>query len=359
MERSTARRSGRTTSAASRASSSTRATPTRPAPRPRPGWASSRAATALLYASGTGRRDGRPARVRCARNDRRARRGRVLRHLGADPAARAAGASRSSSSTRPGAAAGRRDRLGRVAGEPDPDPTGLGVAPRPSRADRLRRDGLDARLPAGARRGRRRRHPLGDEVPDRQPRRAARRDGHPRPRADRRGSGRSRTPTRESPPRRTRPARCSPASTRSSGGCGGAPTARPSSHGASTAHPAVERVRYPGFSGLISFDVADPRAVETRTRLITNATSLGGTRSTMESRHRWEGDRIPRGPAAALGRRSRTSTSSGPTSSRRSHEARDRVPHLRDAATGATTSTSPTGSRRSSATRGSSTGSCS
>ncbi len=30
------------------------------------------------------------------------------------------------------------------------------------------------------------------------------------------------------------------------------------------AHPAVENVRYPGFSGLISFDVADPRAVETR-----------------------------------------------------------------------------------------------
>ncbi len=60
-------------------------------------------------------------------------------------------------------------------------------------------------------------------------------------------------------------------------------------------HPAVERVRYPGFSGLISFDVADPRAVETRTRVITNATSLGGVNSTMESRHRWEGDRIPRG----------------------------------------------------------------
>jgi cystathionine gamma-synthase len=60
-------------------------------------------------------------------------------------------------------------------------------------------------------------------------------------------------------------------------------------------HPGVERVRYPGFSGLISFDVANPRGVETRTRLITNATSLGGTRSTMESRHRWEGDRIPEG----------------------------------------------------------------
>jgi cystathionine gamma-synthase len=60
-------------------------------------------------------------------------------------------------------------------------------------------------------------------------------------------------------------------------------------------HPHVQRVRYPGFSGLISFDVADARAVETRTRVITNATSLGGVASTMESRHRWEGDRIPRG----------------------------------------------------------------
>lgn len=61
------------------------------------------------------------------------------------------------------------------------------------------------------------------------------------------------------------------------------------------AHPAVSLVRYPGYSGLISFDVADPRAVETRTRVITNATSLGGADSTMESRHRWEGDRIPEG----------------------------------------------------------------
>jgi len=60
-------------------------------------------------------------------------------------------------------------------------------------------------------------------------------------------------------------------------------------------HPAVERVRYPGFSGVISFDVADPRSVETRTKLIVNATSLGGETSTIESRHRWEGDRIPAG----------------------------------------------------------------
>jgi cystathionine gamma-synthase len=62
-------------------------------------------------------------------------------------------------------------------------------------------------------------------------------------------------------------------------------------------HPAVLRVRYPGLGGLISFDVADgsERAVETSTRLIRNQTSLGGVRSTMESRHRWEGDRIPVG----------------------------------------------------------------
>jgi cystathionine gamma-synthase len=60
-------------------------------------------------------------------------------------------------------------------------------------------------------------------------------------------------------------------------------------------HPSVLTVRYPGFSGLISFDVEDPRAVETSTKVILNATSLGGARSTMESRYRWEGDRIPRG----------------------------------------------------------------
>jgi cystathionine gamma-synthase len=63
-------------------------------------------------------------------------------------------------------------------------------------------------------------------------------------------------------------------------------------------HPAVETVRYPGFSGLLSFDVAGAEAahaVETATRVIVNATSLGGVTSTMESRHRWEGDRVPEG----------------------------------------------------------------
>jgi cystathionine gamma-synthase len=63
-------------------------------------------------------------------------------------------------------------------------------------------------------------------------------------------------------------------------------------------HWAVEVVRYPGISGLISFDVADAqraRKVETSTRLIVNATSLGGVTSVIESRQRWEGDRVPPG----------------------------------------------------------------
>jgi cystathionine gamma-synthase len=75
------------------------------------------------------------------------------------------------------------------------------------------------------------------------------------------------------------------------------------------AHPAVERVRYPGigdevaaryldaFGCLLSFDVRGgagaARRVETGTRLIVNATSLGGTRSLIEARARWEGDRVP------------------------------------------------------------------
>jgi cystathionine gamma-synthase len=72
-------------------------------------------------------------------------------------------------------------------------------------------------------------------------------------------------------------------------------------------HPKVERVRYPGlgdalaarfmrggFGGLLSFDVTgDARAVERATRVITNATSLGGVESLIETRARWEGDRVP------------------------------------------------------------------
>jgi cystathionine gamma-synthase len=75
-------------------------------------------------------------------------------------------------------------------------------------------------------------------------------------------------------------------------------------------HPGVERVRYPGlgddvaarylrggFGGLLSFDVSggaeEARRVETSTRVIANATSLGGVHSVLETRHRWEGDRVP------------------------------------------------------------------
>jgi cystathionine gamma-synthase len=64
------------------------------------------------------------------------------------------------------------------------------------------------------------------------------------------------------------------------------------------AHPVVQVVRYPGFGGLLSFDVADADAahrVETSLQRIANATSLGGVSSVLESRTRWEGDRVPPG----------------------------------------------------------------
>ena len=63
-------------------------------------------------------------------------------------------------------------------------------------------------------------------------------------------------------------------------------------------HPAVQTVRYPGFGGLMSFDVADAasaRRVETSTTLIANMTSLGGVTSRIEARERWEGARVPPG----------------------------------------------------------------
>jgi cystathionine gamma-synthase len=63
-------------------------------------------------------------------------------------------------------------------------------------------------------------------------------------------------------------------------------------------HPTVEIVRYPGFGGLLSFDVADAetaRRVETGTRVIENMTSLGSVTSRIEARSRWEGARVPPG----------------------------------------------------------------
>jgi cystathionine gamma-synthase len=58
------------------------------------------------------------------------------------------------------------------------------------------------------------------------------------------------------------------------------------------AHPKVSAVRYPGFSAIISFEIAgDALAAEKvcdGSTLITNATSLGGVESTWERRRRWE-----------------------------------------------------------------------
>lgn len=64
------------------------------------------------------------------------------------------------------------------------------------------------------------------------------------------------------------------------------------------AHPQVHVVRYPGLGGLLSFDVANAEAarrVETATRLVANMTSLGGVRSRIEARSRWERGRVPPG----------------------------------------------------------------
>jgi cystathionine gamma-synthase len=64
------------------------------------------------------------------------------------------------------------------------------------------------------------------------------------------------------------------------------------------AHPAVTVCRYPGFGFVVSFDAADgdaARRIETATEAIENATSLGGTRTKLESRNRWEGARCPEG----------------------------------------------------------------
>jgi cystathionine gamma-synthase len=63
-------------------------------------------------------------------------------------------------------------------------------------------------------------------------------------------------------------------------------------------HDAVQTVRYAGFGGLLSFDVADAEAarrVETSSGAIANTTSLGGVTSRIEARSRWEGDRVPAG----------------------------------------------------------------
>ena len=92
-------------------------------------------------------------------------------------------------------------------------------------------------------------------------------------------------------------------------------------------HPKVETVRHPGIGGLVSFDVADveaARRVETSLRLIVNATSLGGVTSVLESRSRWEGDRVPSG-LLRLSAGLEDATRSGPTSHRRSSRRSQRL----------------------------------
>jgi cystathionine gamma-synthase len=52
-------------------------------------------------------------------------------------------------------------------------------------------------------------------------------------------------------------------------------------------HPAVGRVRYPGFGTIVSFELADGAAADRAcraTRIIRHATSLGGVETSMERR---------------------------------------------------------------------------
>jgi cystathionine gamma-synthase len=66
-------------------------------------------------------------------------------------------------------------------------------------------------------------------------------------------------------------------------------------------HPAVDRVRYPGFGGIIAIEVTGGAPAADRvthgTSLWVHATSLGGVESTLERRRRWAGepDTIPEG----------------------------------------------------------------
>ena len=64
-------------------------------------------------------------------------------------------------------------------------------------------------------------------------------------------------------------------------------------------HPTVQRVRYPGFGAIVSFELADAQAADhlcRSTRLVRHATSLGGVETTMERRAAHPGqEHIPAG----------------------------------------------------------------
>ena len=63
------------------------------------------------------------------------------------------------------------------------------------------------------------------------------------------------------------------------------------------AHPAVETVRYPGsrFSSRSTSTTVRRRPRRARGADDRECDELGGARSKLEARHRWEGDRIPEG----------------------------------------------------------------
>ncbi len=62
------------------------------------------------------------------------------------------------------------------------------------------------------------------------------------------------------------------------------------------AHPAVERVRYPGFGGIAAIEVSGGAdgadLVSHSTKLWVHATSLGGVESSLERRRRWAGEAV-------------------------------------------------------------------
>lgn len=64
-------------------------------------------------------------------------------------------------------------------------------------------------------------------------------------------------------------------------------------------HPAVTRVRYPGFGAIVSFELADAATADracTGVRIVRHATSLGGVETTMERRNAHPGqEHIPPG----------------------------------------------------------------
>ena len=79
---------------------------------------------------------------------------------------------------------------------------------------------------------------------------------------------------------------CAPCTCASSGPARTPPTSPSGSHG----HPAVERVRYPGFGAVVSIEVAGgaqgAERVAAATRVWVHATSLGGVESLLERRRR-------------------------------------------------------------------------